>query len=286
MRSKPSVAIVGAGSLAQALASLLPNAGFKVREVVIRADSKRSRTAKVIAKKVGAKLSSMETASWDSDVVWLAVADRSIRGCSEALASRTNWKGRVVFHSSGALSSDELKPLKRAGASVASLHPMMTFVPDKVPTMAGVGWVVEGDKNAVMTGKKLVRAMGGEAFTIRKDRKPLYHAFGAFLSPLLVVLLERAATIGRAAGFSRAELARLMRPITAETLRNVFLNPEDPGKAFSGPLVRGDTATIARHLKSLAKWPEANALYRALLQSAIKSKLPINNRSAIKKLLL
>ncbi len=110
----------------------------------------------------------------------------------------------MVFHSSGALTSDELAPLREKGARVASVHPMMTFVRGTVPEMAGVAFAIEGDAAAVRVATSVVQRLGGVGLTIKKQNKVLYHVFGSFASPLLVALLASLEEVAMAAGIGRA----------------------------------------------------------------------------------
>lgn len=282
----PRIALVGAGNLARALLELLPNAGFDVIEVVTRKQPRRPALTKAL-RRSRAKSRTFEQATLDADVIWLAVSDSAIRGCARQLAVTRDWKGKVVLHSSGALSSDELDPLRRRGASVAAAHPMMSFVGD-VPDLRGLAWSVEGDARAVRTASAIIGGLGGRAFKIDKRSKPLYHAFGAFLSPLLVVHLEAAAELAREAGLSRKATARFMGPIVRRTLDNLLehsARKNGAGKAFSGPLVRGDVGTIERHLKALRGLTGPEQLYRALVTAAVESRLPVKNRNRIRRLL-
>jgi predicted short-subunit dehydrogenase-like oxidoreductase (DUF2520 family) len=165
---------------------------------------------------------------------------------------------------------------------------MMTFVQGSLPDMAGVIWTVEGDGSAVAVARRMVRGMMGRAFTIDATQKPLYHAFGAFLSPLLVVHLQTAAQLALKTGIPSRDLALLMRPILMRTFANFLVHVGEKGgsgKAFSGPLIRGDVETIRVHLRSLRQVPSARRLYIALLRSALESDLPLRNRSAVRRLL-
>lgn len=285
-KKKPSVTLVGSGSLASALAKLLPGAGYKVDEIVVRPQSPRRRSAASLARACNTKLVTAETASWRSEIVWLAVGDSAIASCASSLAPFTNWKGRVVLHSSGALSSKELASLERRGAHVASAHPMMTFVPGTVPRVSGVVWTLEGDAKAVTEARRIVNSLGGVSLKVERKNKPLYHAFGAFLSPLLVVYLESTSEIALASGITRRDLAAVMRPIIEQTLSNLFptlAKKGESGKAFSGPLIRGDVATIERHLRSLRRLPNVRRLYEALVLAALHSTLPIGKKEAIRR---
>src|SRR5271166_742856 len=142
---RPSISIVGPGNLGSALAITLREAGHEVSAIAVRQGSKDNERAKTLAQKLGAKLVRIGTQPLDGDVAWLTVPDDAIAAVAREMASSGDWKRRIVFHSSGALTSDELAPLRTKGARVASVHPMMTFVRGEVPQMSGVAFAVEGD---------------------------------------------------------------------------------------------------------------------------------------------
>ncbi len=280
-----TVTLVGAGNLAHALAELLPSAGYEIAEVVTRSATRRARAQ---GRRIGAPVRTIESALWLGEIVWLAVSDTAIRKLALSLTGQAEWEGKVVLHSSGALSSEELGPLRRRGAAVASVHPMMTFVPGETPKMSGVVWTVEGDASAVAEAKRIVGAMRGRSVPIDRRNKELYHAVGAFLSPLLVVHLETAASLALKAGLRRRDLAALMQPIVSRTLANYLVNVgtrAKTGKAFSGPLIRGDIETIERHLHALRVRPDARRLYAALVRSALHSDLPVKKRRLVSRLI-
>ena len=175
-----------------------------------------------------------------------------------------------------------LSPLKRAGASIASLHPMMTFVPGVTSKMQDVPFAVEGDSRAVTVARKLVKDLGAEAFTIQKTAKPLYHALGSFSSPLIIATLVTAERVGRGAGLSASQTRKVMGPILRQTLKNYREN--GAAAAFSGPIKRGDINTVRRHLKELKRVPGASEVYRALVKSALLD-LPAANGKELMQLI-
>jgi predicted short-subunit dehydrogenase-like oxidoreductase (DUF2520 family) len=241
---------------------------------------KGSRGRQQLARKVLARLVAGETGPLDSDIVWIAVPDDAIANVASQLAARQPWKGRIVFHSSGALTSDELAPLRARGAKVASVHPMMTFVRSTVPQMAGVAFAVEGDAAAVRAAKSLVERLGGRPFTIRKANKVLYHAFGSFASPLVIALMASLEQVAQAAGIRNQDIKPIMLPLLLQTLGNYCKH--DAAAAFSGPIVRGDVATVRKHLAEMLHLPEARAVYVALAQAAVE-RLPGKNKMQMKK---
>jgi predicted short-subunit dehydrogenase-like oxidoreductase (DUF2520 family) len=154
----------------------------------------------------------------------------------------------------------------------------MTFVSRSVPSFKGLPWAVEGDKAAVRLARKIIKALGGEAFALRKKDKAAYHAWATFCSPMLIAALITAEQVGRIAGFPPEIARRKMLPIVMQTMANyAALGPE---RAFSGPIVRGDVETLSKHLKALRKIPEAKAVYLALAKSATRH-LPVRNRAKL-----
>jgi predicted short-subunit dehydrogenase-like oxidoreductase (DUF2520 family) len=161
---------------------------------------------------------------------------------------------------------------------VASVHPMMSFGRGAVPQMAGVAFALEGDAAAVLAAKAIVENLGGNAFVIKKENKVLYHVFGSFASPLVIALMSSLEQVAQAAGIRKAEIKPVMVPLLWQTLHNYL--KRDAASAFSGPLVRGDVATIRKHLAELKKLPEVRDVYIALARAAVKG-LPVKNRKAV-----
>ncbi|HET7749526.1 MAG TPA: Rossmann-like and DUF2520 domain-containing protein [Terriglobales bacterium] len=275
MAAKPKVVIVGAGNLGSALARALHAGGYRISEIICREGGSKQR-ARRLAAQVRSRAVALPQAKFAAEVVWICVPDSNIAACARELARLADWQGKIALHPSGALASDELQALRRRGASVASAHPLMTFVRRSSPALAGVPFGIEGDAVAARLARRLVRDLGGQSFSVCRQDKALYHAWGAFASPLLIALLASAEQVARAAGVrSRATARKRMLPILQQTLRNYgALGPAD---AFSGPLVRGDVATVQRHLRALGKLPAAKQAYVALARAALET-LPVGNR--------
>jgi predicted short-subunit dehydrogenase-like oxidoreductase (DUF2520 family) len=274
---KPQITIVGPGRLGTALAFALHDSGYTIAEVAYR-PGRSGRKARAVAKEVGA---SAVAKALPADITFFCAGDSQLADAVSGVAHE-NWRGKIALHTSGALTSDTLAPLRRSGATVASMHPMMSFVEGAHTPMWGVSFGLEGDAKAVRAARAIVRGLGGHAFLVKKSAKPLYHAFGAFASPLLIATLALGEMVGRRAGLSEREARNAMQPIVEQTLRN-YLEGGAAG-AFSGPLVRGDVETVGKHLAALRSMPEARAAYIALVRSACRT-LPVKNARQIAALL-
>jgi predicted short-subunit dehydrogenase-like oxidoreductase (DUF2520 family) len=282
MPAKPQIAIVGPGRLGSALSLALTKAGYRVNEIISRDTPGSQKRAREIARKTRSFTTTLKTANLDSDLIWFCVPDREITAAARALLQSAEWKDKVVFHSSGALVSDELKVLRRRGAATASVHPMMTFVRDSIPSLKGVAFALEGDVRAIRVARRITRDLGGEAFSISKTNKIAYHALGSFSSPLLVAMLATAEQVAGAAGLSTAQARKVMLPIVKQTVANY--SALGPARAFSGPIVRGDVGIVREHLRILKGIPEAKEVYVALARAALKY-LPARKRKELGRLL-
>jgi predicted short-subunit dehydrogenase-like oxidoreductase (DUF2520 family) len=282
MPGKPRITIIGPGRLGTALVLALHGAGYPIDEIVLRPGSSSAARVRRMAHKVGARAATFGHAQLAADVVWICVPDDLIASTARGLASSAAWSGKVVLHSSGALGSDELAMLSERGARTASLHPMMSFVHNVVPDMAGVWFAVEGDAPAARLGRRIARDLGGHVISIARADKALYHAWGAFACPLVVANLTLAENIAGALGVPEAAARKTMAPMLRQTLENYIAH--GAAASFSGPLVRGDVATIRRHLQALSKLPVARDAYVALARAALLN-LPVRNRGELEKVL-
>jgi predicted short-subunit dehydrogenase-like oxidoreductase (DUF2520 family) len=278
---KPAIAIIGPGNLGSVMARALHAAGYRVTEIAHHGKNS-ARRARSLAREVNARVVHASEVRLEADIAWICVGDSGIAGCAAELAKRGHWRGKLAFHSSGALGSRELQGLRKVGAAVASVHPMMTFVRAANPELKGVTFAIEGDARAARAARRIAHDLGGRVAEIPVARKPLYHALGAFTSPLIVATIAAAERVARKVGLDKATVRATIAPILLQTVRNYLKH--GAGGAFSGPLVRGDVETVKRHLRVLQADPEARAAYVALAKSAMKS-LPVKNKKEIGKFL-
>src|SRR5579863_6880904 len=249
LTKKPRIAIVGAGNLASALAVSLWAAGYKIEQVVAREQAASMRRALRLAREIGTSAVAAARAHIQAEIVWFCVPDGAIAAAAESLKEAANWHGKVALHSSGALASGELDALQRRGAAAASVHPLMTFVRGSRPSLVNAPFALEGDHKAVRAARAIVRNLRAQPFTLRKQHKAAYHTWGMFASPLLDALLAASERVAGAAGVSRKAARERMLPILQQTLAN-YARLGAPG-AFSGPIARGDVATVEKHLSVL-----------------------------------
>jgi len=261
-----SLNIVGAGHVGRVLGRLFHQRGvFTLQDVLTRSIA----SAEDAVAFIGAGRALAQAADLRPAQVWmLAVGDDQIAPVCAALAASGLLEGAIVFHCSGAKASTELQTASEAGARVASVHPVRSFADPAAVAAAFDGtWCgVEGDPDALALLSPACEAIGARLVTIDAAAKTVYHAASVFASNYLVTVLDAALRAYVAAGVPPTVARELARPLASETLANVF-KLGAPG-ALSGPIARGDVATVARQHAALQDWDAPTAaLYAALVDA-------------------
>ena len=281
MAQKPGIAIVGAGNLGTALAVALREAGYRIESVIARMPGNSLARARRLAKFTGAR-AVLTSETVKAGILWLCVPDGEIAHAAVSLAEGFQGRGKIALHSSGALGSETLQPLRRRGAAVASVHPLMTFVRGSRPSLVGVSFAIEGDRVAVRAARRIVRDLGGKSYPVSRKEKNAYHAWGTYASPLLTALLATTEEVAALAGVSKKAARERMLPILLQTVKNYGKLGAAAG--FSGPMVRGDVETVRRHLEVLRTAAVPRQVYVALAHAALEY-LPAKNKNKLRLLL-
>lgn len=216
------VSVVGDGRLGSALAGALRVAGIDVLGPARRNE------------RPGA-----------ADALVLCVPDAEI----ERAAASAAGCAPLVGHTSGAT---PLSALAAAGGDAFGLHPLQTFTGgEPAARFHGAGCAVAGATPAALgCAHALAGALGMHAVEIADGARPAYHAAASIASNFLVTLLSAAEDAAQAAGLERREARSLLTPLVESTVANwASLGPE---RALTGPVARGDRATVAAQRDALA----------------------------------
>lgn len=262
-----SLTIIGAGRLGRTLGRLAVASGrYRIQDVVGRTLASAREAADFIgAGQPVADLRQMRSAN----LILLSVPDAAIGTTAQQLAdSGIQLDGAVVFHASGAAESSVLHPLRAAGARLGSLHPAFSFADPAraATTFAGTLCAIEGDDAALPALQALAEALGGRPFRLAQGGKAAYHAALSVASNYLVTLTDMAQGLAEQAGVPDDLLQPLLGNLMRQTLENALAL--GPATALTGPIVRGDVPTVARHLAVIHD-PGLAESYRALARQTI-----------------
>ncbi len=187
-----------------------------------------------------------ESAVEPTDAVLLCVPDQAIADAAAALRV-----GPPVGHCSGATGLAPLEP-----HTAFSFHPLMTVSSGAQTSFAGVPCAIAGHPIA----RSLAERLGMRPIEIAEADRAAYHAAASMASNFLVTLEQAAAHLGATVGLERADLLPLVRATVENWAQQ---GPE----ALTGPIRRGDLATVARHREALReRAPELLSLYDALAE--------------------
>lgn len=256
--------LIGAGHVGRVLGKLFASSGaFVVQDVLTRSSGSASAACDFIgAGRACTTLSEMRPAQ-----VWLlAVSDDQIAACCQALAQAHGLDNTVVFHCSGALASGALSSASEQGAFTASVHPIRSFadVVQVAQHFDGTFCGIEGAAGARAVLDPAFTGIGAQLVPIDASAKTVYHAAAVFASNYLVTVLDAALRAYQAAGVPEAVARQLAQPLARESMDNVFRL--GAAAALSGPVARGDMATVARQQQALGAWDApTGALYQAMV---------------------
>jgi predicted short-subunit dehydrogenase-like oxidoreductase (DUF2520 family) len=255
--------IIGSGVVGTAVGVILNTKGYEITGVY---DKTTESTRQLVERSGCTAYSDPQDVARSADILFITTGDTAIQGVAEALAEDQAFhRDQIVVHMSGAQSSEILDRAKEHGALVLSVHPLQSFanLEGAMANLPGSVFSIEGDQEAYAAAVALVEALGGEYFFIDRQAKPLYHAGACVVSNYLVTLLDLGTKLLESAGIPPAIASRALLPLVHGTINNV----EKVGipKALTGPIARGDIATVSQHLDCMhERAPELIELYAVL----------------------
>jgi predicted short-subunit dehydrogenase-like oxidoreductase (DUF2520 family) len=283
-KEKSRVSIIGTGRLGTTLAIALASRGYTIRSLVARSAQSARKAARLLDAEVQVLAAKQLRTLIDADLFLITVPDDQIAGVAQQLSEiNADQKKGLALHTSGALSSEVLAPLREKGWHTGSIHPLMS-VSGSDDSLRGAFWSVEGDRSALRLGKEIVRDLEGKSFSIRAEDKPLYHAAAVMVSGNVVALFDVALEMLAECGLDRKTAHAILWPLIASTVRS--LGTKTPEASLTGTFSRGDVATVTRHLAAMRN-PEVRDLYRMLGKRSLQlAGLDKNIERQIKRVLL
>ena len=283
-KQKSEVSIIGTGRLGTTLALALSESGYSIKSLVARRVQSARKAARLLDADVQVLAAKQLRALIDADLFLITVPDDQIALVARELSEINADQSRVALHTSGALSSEVLAPLRDRGWHIGSIHPLMSVSAVHDASLRGAYWSVEGDRSAVRLGKEIVKDLGGKSFSIRTEDKPLYHAAAVMVSGNVVALFDVALEMLGECGLDRKTARAVLLPLIASTVRS--LQTKTPEESLTGTFSRGDVETVKRHL-AVMRNSEIKNLYRKLGERSLRlADLDKNLERRIKKVLL
>ncbi|MBM3943095.1 MAG: DUF2520 domain-containing protein [SAR202 cluster bacterium] len=266
--SSPAIGFIGIGALARGLALALAQHGYRIAGT----SSRSAQSAQWLAQQIpGCRaFPEAQALAGACDLVFITTPDVVIG----QVAASLRWRpGQQVVHCCGAASVELLEPAAAQGAATGALHPFQTFAgldspADAAARLQGVTFAVAGAEPLAALLSQMARDLGGRPISLSDGDRPLYHASAILACGYLAALLQCAARIWQEMGFTSQEGLEALYPLARATLENIARLGIVP--SVTGPVVRGDAATVAAHLEALSqRLPELAPVYAALTQASL-----------------
>ena len=251
---------IGAGTVGTAL-----SIGLSVRGYQIVAVSSRSQTS---ADKLAQEISNCHAVSSNqavadaAELIFITTPDDAIA----RVASEIKWHpGQSVVHCSGADSTAALEPARKSGAQAGAFHPLQTFasVKQAIDNIPGSTFAVEAEEPLLTTLKDMATVLDGHWIELKASDKVIYHAAAVIACNYLVTLVKLATDLWQTFDVPTHQATKALMPLLRGTLNNID-NVGIP-QCLTGPVARGDTGTINKHIHALQKLaPSVLSTYREL----------------------
>ncbi len=255
------------GRVGPAIASALRASGYPIVAVAARSAQSHERAQVMLP---GVPIHSLQRVSDLSDILFLAVPDEEIEPLTKQLAEGGHLRpGQVVIHLCGAKGPEALGSAMASGALPIALHPVMTFSGSSLdvhnlqetPIAYTCAPLVEP------LAVSIIQALGGVAFPVRQEDRPLYHAALAHASNHLLTVIVQATRILSEAGIE--DPGRVLEPLVKISAARAL---EEGIQGLTGPLQRGDMETVRAHrdrIGSVASLASVSATYGELARATL-----------------
>ena len=206
----------------------------------------------------------------DSDVLFFTVPDDCIASTFEAVRHEPI-QGKIFCHCSGVLTASVGFPsIEQAGASGYSVHPLFA-ISDRYQSyreLADVFFTLEGSSDRLASQQEWLKSTGLHVQIIPAAAKMRYHCAAAIASNQVVALFAESQQLLLDCGFSAEAAQQALMPLFLGNARHIAA--DGPTAALTGPIERGDAATLKLHLAALDT-DDDRMLYLLLSERLLRS---------------
>ncbi len=248
------------GTVGTALATRLSSKGYKVVAVSSRSQNSARNLAQVIN---GCRaFDNNQSVADTAELVFITTPDDAIASVTSQIRWHTE---QSVVHCSGADSTATLEPAKKLDARVGAFHPLQTFASTKqaIENMPGSTFALEAEEPLLNMLKDMATALDGHWVELKAMDKVAYHAAAVIACNYMVTLVKLATDLWQSFDVPPHQAAQALLPLLRGTIHNI--DTVGIPQCLTGPIARGDTGTIKKHLRALQKIaPTMVTAYREL----------------------
>lgn len=243
------IGIIGAGKVGCSIGKYLKEHDFSVAGYCSKSKKSVEEAATFTNTKAYDSLAELVA---ESTILFLTTPDGALKSVWNEL-KKESIQNKIVCHFSGSLSSDLFSNREEYGVSAASFHPMYAFS-SKFTSYEQLNHVIftaEGDSHALSVVGDIFRKAGNKVCVMESAKKTRYHASASMISNLMIGLYEMSIQMLMDCGFSREDAVELTTPLVQNNIKALLHS--SPEEALTGPIERGDTETVKKHLSVLTE---------------------------------
>jgi predicted short-subunit dehydrogenase-like oxidoreductase (DUF2520 family) len=253
------VALIGSGNVGYHLIQRFQERKVQVVQVFTRDEGKAKHFENTLHIPY---ITDLQALTHEADLYIIAVRDDSIASVAEQMSDFLPQNAFVV-HTSGATPSAILAPyFERFG----SLYPFQSFSLQKKPNFSTIPICIDATNlKDVAFLTKIAKKLSPNIHQITDAQRGVLHVAAVFVNNFTNYLF----TIGEAITTQHQLPFDLLKPLILETVEKIKIH--SPSALQTGPAIRGDEQTIARHLDFLAAHhPDFMNLYATLTDNIRK----------------
>ncbi len=249
--------IMGAGRVGRGLASALGASGLDV----VGVHGRRTEP--------GVTSGELPPTVDRADVVMVTVRDAQLDGALREIAAAVG-RRPIILHASGSTIPPALDELRARGHPAGTFHPLVPIAePAHAAHRLRGAWIgIDGDPRALEAARTIAGSLGASTLEIPAGEKARYHAAAVLASNFPAVLASIAAELMGDAGIAPTDARAAVTALLRASVAN--LHDGVPAAVLTGPIVRGDVATVRAHLAALEGNAGVIAVYRALSAEAVR----------------
>lgn len=249
------LSFIGSGNVATVLAKRFYKNGFTIHEVYSRTEANAVELCNLVNAK---PINNIEQLSKNADVYIICVSDKAL----VEISPHIYFNNKLIIHTAGSVSIDVLKTSNEYGVlyPVQSLRKVMS---DETP----IPFLIDGNnETTIQKIEALALAISNKTARGNDEARVKLHVACVFACNFTNFMYLQSANFCKAEHLDFSLIQSLIEE-TANRLQHYH-----PSEVFTGPAVRGDMATVNKHLSLLEKYPSQHELYKMISENIIKLK--------------
>ncbi len=242
------VVVIGGGNLAESLALALAECDKVDLVQIYLRNAERGAELSAL---VGVPFALFNQPLAPADIYLLAVSDSAIGELSSTLPFAS---GALVAHTAGSSSIEVIDPSLRAGV----FYPMQSFTRGRRVDFGVIPIFVEAhDEGSVAELEQLAEALSQSVTRLGSEERRRLHLSAVFVCNFVNAMFMAGEELVGASGLE----FEILKPLIEESCAKAC-SVSSPRCVQTGPAVRGDQATIEKHVAMLSDSEELKTIYQ------------------------